>query len=261
MMRGVGLEDDDLLARHRALWSVVNARITDLDAEARWAERGVRWGLFRRPESELGLVGDVHGLHVAELGCGTAFLSAALARNGAHPVGVDLSDEQLSTARRCQDAHRLRFPLVQATAEAVPLREATFDLVVSEYGAAPWCRPTAWLGEAARLLRPAGRLVFLTHSPLSAMTVPDEEGFAGDRLLRGQRDIAVIDWDGGGVEHHPGHGEWVAMLRAAGFRIEALHELYADTTTDGMSGYEIVTPEWARRWPAEDAWIARRSDA
>ena len=58
---------------------------------------------------------------------------------------------------------------------------ASYDLVVSEHGAAAWCDPEQWLPEAARLLRPGGRLVFLTNSHLSALCVPAEEGVAGEQ--------------------------------------------------------------------------------
>ncbi|HEX3087724.1 MAG TPA: class I SAM-dependent methyltransferase, partial [Ilumatobacteraceae bacterium] len=216
-------------------------------------------GLFRLPEADLGLLGDVRGLDVVELACGTAFLSASLARSGAHPVAVDLSRAQLDTARRCQMQHELFFPLIESDAGQVPLRSDMFDLVVSEYGAAPWCDPADWLAEAARLLRPNGRLVFLTHSVTVALCVPEEGGVAGDRLLRGQRDVAHVDWPGGGVEHHPSHGEWIHLLRSNGFEVDALREIYPPPDYDAPGFYEIVTGDWARRWPAEDAWIAHKA--
>ena len=61
---------------------------------------------------------------------------------------------------------------------------------------------------------------------------------------------------GGGFEFHPSHGEWVRQLRRSGFVIEALHELYAPA--DGLDHpfYEIVSPEWATAWPAEELWVA-----
>jgi SAM-dependent methyltransferase len=246
------------LDRHRDLWEIVNEQFTDADADEQWATDGIRWGLFRRPDAELGLLGDVRGLDVVELGCGTAFLSASLARAGARPVGVDLSPAQLATARRCQARHQLDFPLVEADAGRVPLRTGSFDLVVSEYGAAPWCDPAAWLAEAARLLRPSGRLVFLTHSVTVALCVPDEGGVAGDHLLRGQRDVARVQWQGGGIEHHPSHSDWIRLLRANGFEVDALHELFPPADADQRNLYDIVTGEWAARWPAEDAWVAHR---
>jgi SAM-dependent methyltransferase len=249
---------DLALAHNRALWQVVNDQFTDADADERWSEPGVAWGLFRRPESELALLGDVSGLAVVELGCGTAFLSAALARAGARPVAVDLSHDQLRTAARCQERHGTTFPLVEADGGRVPLRAGSFDLAVSEYGVAPWCPPGAWLPEAARLLRPGGRLVFLTNSLLAALCVPAEEGVAGERLLRGPAEVATVTWPGGGVEHHPDHGTWIRELRAAGFVVDALHELTAPAGGATNEYYGIATAEWAARWPAEDVWVAHR---
>ncbi|MFN8036794.1 MAG: methyltransferase domain-containing protein [Acidimicrobiia bacterium] len=238
------------------MWETVNADFTDRDADMRWCGDGIGWGLFRIPESDVGALGDVAGLDVVELGAGTAFLSAGLARAGARPVAVDLSRAQLVSARRNQTRHGVNFPLVEADAAGVPLRDGSFDLAVSEYGAAPWCEPRAWLAEAARLLRPGGRLVFLTNSVLAGMCVPAEGGVADEQLLRPQRELRVIAWPGGGIEHHPGHGDWIRELRGVGFVVDALRELYAPTHATLPAYYDIVTPEWARRWPAEDLWIA-----
>lgn len=246
------------LERNRRVWSDVNASFTDHDAVERWSEPGITWGLFHIPEAVLGLLGDPAGLDVVELGCGSAYVSAGMARAGARPVAVDLSHDQLRTAARCQDRFDLPFPLIEADAGRLPLRAGSFDLVVSEYGAGPWAEPAAWLGEAARVLRPGGRLVFLTNSPLAAMTVPAEGGFAGDRLLRGPAELTPVTWPGGGTEHHPGHGRWIAELRAAGFEVLALHELHPPDDAATHEHYDIVTAAWARTWPAEDLWVARR---
>jgi SAM-dependent methyltransferase len=150
------------------------------------------------------------------------------------------------------------FPLVQADAERVPLASGCFDLVVSEHGAAAWCDPERWLPEAARLLRPGGQLVFLTNSHLSALCVPAEEGVAGERLVRGHREAYRVRWPGGGVEFHPSHGDWVRLLRRSGFVVEAMHEIFASSDGSDHPFYEIVTAQWATRWPAEELWVARR---
>ena len=63
-------------------------------------EEEITWGVFGVPEREVGVLGDVSGLDVVELGCGTAYFSAWLARRGARPVGVDVTPAQLETARR-----------------------------------------------------------------------------------------------------------------------------------------------------------------
>lgn len=244
------------LALNQALWAVMNERFTDAAADDMWARDEVAWGLFAVPERVLGVLGEVDGLDVVELACGTAYFSAWLARAGARTVAVDLSHEQLVTAQRLQRRVGPSFPLVQADAEQLPLTGGCYDLVVSEHGAAAWCDPERWLPEAARLLRPAGRLVFLTNSHLSAMCVPAEDGVAGEQLLRGQREAYELAWPGGGVEFHPSHGDWVRLLRAAGFVVEAMHEIYAPPDADDHAFYEIVSKRWATRWPAEELWVA-----
>jgi SAM-dependent methyltransferase len=170
---------------------------------------------------------------------------------------VDLTPAQLATAARCQQRFGLVFPLVEADAENVPLGDESFDLVVSEYGASVWCDPERWVAEAARLLRPRGRLVFLTNSVLATLCVPEDEGFAQERLLRPQRALNRVAWPGGGIEFHPSHGDWIRLLRANGFVVEALHELYAPAGGKTHEYYDIVTAHWARRWPVEDLWAAR----
>jgi SAM-dependent methyltransferase len=246
-------------ALNQALWAVVNERFTNAAAEAEWLRPDPVWGLFATPERELGVLGPVDGLDVVELACGTAYFSAWLARDGARTVAVDISHEQLVTARRMQAQVGPVFPLVQGDGERVPLASDEYDLVVSEHGAAAWCDPEKWLPEAARLLRPGGRLVFMTNSNLSALCVPAEEGVAGERLLRGQREAYQVHWPGGGVEFHPSHGDWVQLLRRAGFVVEALREIYAPPEGDDHAFYEIVSKDWATRWPAEELWVAMRS--
>jgi SAM-dependent methyltransferase len=246
------------IAQNRALWAIVNERFTDAAAADLWARDRVVWGLFAVPERELGVLGAVQGLDVVELACGTAYFSAWLARAGARTVGVDVSAEQLATARRLQDRLGPSFPLVQADAERAPLASGRFDLVVSEHGAAAWCDPERWLPEAARLLRPGGRLVFLTNSHLSALCVPTEEGVAQERLVRGHRDAYRVGWPGGGIEFHPSHGDWVRLLRRFGFVVEALHEIFAPLEGGDHPFYEIVSREWATHWPAEELWVASR---
>src|SRR6476619_4619039 len=112
-----------------------------------------------RAERELRLLpDDLAGRDTIELGCGTAYVSAWLARRGARPVGIDNSEAQLATAASLQAEHGLSFPLHHGNAEATPFEDASFDIAISEYGASIWCDPYAWIPEAARLLRPGGEL-------------------------------------------------------------------------------------------------------
>jgi SAM-dependent methyltransferase len=244
---------------NREVWTVTNAEYTDAGAREAWSREEIMWGVFNLPESEVDVLGDVQGLDVVELGCGTAYIAAWLARMGARPVGVDVTPAQLETARRLQAETGLEFPLVEASAEDVPLPDASFDLAVSEYGASIWCDPSRWIAEAARLLRPRGRLIFLCNSPLSILCSPDE-GKTETRLLRPQFGMSRFDWPGEneGVTFHLAHGEWIRLLRENGFEIEALVELQAPPDAVDHSYYEFVAAEWARQWPAEDLWVARK---
>lgn len=217
------------------------------------------WGVFAVPESEVGIIGDVGGLDAVELGCGTAYCSAWLARRGARVVGVDPTPAQLETARRMQDEFGLEFPLVQAFGEAVPLPDESFDLVHSEYGASIWADPYRWIPEAARLLRPGGRLVFLRNSTLSMLCAPDV-GQVEERLQRPQFGMCRLDWpdNEGAVEYHLPHGELIDLLRAERLEVERLVELQAPEGAETHWFYEYVTVDWARKWPAEEIWAARK---
>jgi SAM-dependent methyltransferase len=249
------LTDD--VARNRDLWTRTNVEYTDRVAARQWSQEEITWGIWGVPERELRVLPDVADADVIELGCGTAYVSAWLARRGARVVGLDVTPAQLETARRCQAEHGLEFPLVEASAEEVPLADASFDLVVSEYGASIWCDPARWVPEAARLLRPGGRLVFLRNSPLVMLCMPDE-GPADERLLRPQFGMYRLEWPGEGVEFHLGHGEWIRVLRSSGFEIENLVEIQAPPDAETHPVYDYVTAEWGRRWPAEEIWVARK---
>jgi SAM-dependent methyltransferase len=200
---------------------------------------------------------EVAGLDVIELGCGTAYWSAWLARRGARPVGIDNSERQLETARALQLEHRLEFPLIHGNAEEVPLPDASFDLALSEYGASIWCDPHRWIPEAARLLRPRGRLIFLVNSVFAMLCFPDR-GELSEQLQRQLSAIGRLEWpDDESVEFHLPHGEWIRLLRATGFEVEALVEVLAPATAGGTR-YEVPAA-WAKRWPHEEIWLARKA--
>lgn len=218
------------------------------------------WGIFGVPESEVGFFPQrLEGTRAVELGCGTGYVSAWLARHGAHPVGVDPSANQLKIAASMQERTGIRFPLVRAAGEKVPLRSGEFDLAVSEYGAAIWADPYLWIPEAARLLRPGGELVFLRNSTLMILCAPDEEDVpATNELLRPQFGMHRVCWPGDPTtEFHLGHGDWIRLFRRSGFTVEDLIEIRPHE--DASSDYGFVTVEWARQWPCEEVWRLRRS--
>ena len=105
--------------RNRAAW---NADADDYQAQhgQQLAGDGKAWGTWGLPESERGVLGEVAGRDVLELGCGAAQGSIDLARAGARPVGLDLSEGQLGHARRLILEAGVDVPLVQAAPRPSP---------------------------------------------------------------------------------------------------------------------------------------------
>jgi SAM-dependent methyltransferase len=244
-------------AKNAAHWTESNREYTNDSASTNWALDEITWGVWAIDESELDVLGDVSGLDVVELGCGTAYFSAWLAKRGAKPVGVDITLAQLDSARRMMIETGIEFPLVEADAGQTGLPSESFDLALSEYGASIWVDPYRWIPEAARLLRPGGRLIFLCNSTLVILCSSDDEP-AGEILQRPQFGMGRFEWPGGGVEFHLAHGEWIDLLRANGFELERLLELQAPADATTHDYYAYVTAEWARKWPAEEIWVARK---
>jgi SAM-dependent methyltransferase len=142
----------DHVRRNRQAWDEWAVDFVD-NGERSWRlQTGEeKWGVWDIAEAEVGLLpADLAGKDAIELGCGTAYLSAWLARRGARPVGIDNSEKQLATARRLQAEHGLDFPLLHGNAEAVPYPDTSFDLAISEYGASIWADPYRWIPEASR---------------------------------------------------------------------------------------------------------------
>jgi SAM-dependent methyltransferase len=242
--------------RNRASWTKSNAEYTHEQGARAWHQDEVTWGLWGIAESELGVLPDVAGKDVIELGCGTAYFSAWLARRGARPVGVDITPAQLETARQLQRETGLEFPLLEANAENVPLPDASFDLALSEYGASIWCDPYKWIPEAARLLRPDGELLFLRNSTIS-MLCAALDGWH-ETLQRPQRGLYRLDWeDEETTEFQLGHGDLFKLLRESGFDVLDLVELYAPEAAVDAAFYHSDA-EWAKKWPWEEIWKARK---
>jgi SAM-dependent methyltransferase len=248
----------DHIRRNRTLWDAWAERFVAA-GETHWAQATPTWGIWGVPESQLGLLPDhLRSTDAIELGCGTAYVSAWLARRGARVVGIDNSTAQLATARRLQREHGLLFPLLHGNAEALPHPDACFDFAISEYGACLWADPHRWIPEAARVLRPGGRLVFLVNSFLLMLCMPAEDGVAAtDRLLRPAFGMYRVEWpDDPGVEFHLSHGDWIRLLRSSGFEIEELVEMRP--AEDASTRYPFVTRDWARQWPCEEVWKVRK---
>jgi SAM-dependent methyltransferase len=247
------------VARNREAWDEQAADYVE-DGRRKWADDQPQWGIWSVPEAQVGMLAGVDpaGLDVIELGCGTAYVSAWLARRGARPVGIDNSERQLATARDLQREHGLEFPLVHGNAEETDLPSESFDLAISEYGASIWCDPYKWIPEASRLLRPGGRLIFLVNSVLAVLCMPDDDAEpVQEQLLRPLFGMHRFEWpDEISVEFHLSHGGQLRLLRDTGFDVEDLIEIQAPP--HARTRHTWMTAEWAQRWPSEEVWKARK---
>ena len=252
-------ETPDYIERNRRAWDRW-APSASLIGRKGWQTDELRWGLWNTPESQLSLLQGLEpGADVVELGCGTGPLCAWLKRSGLRPLGVDFSWKQLRTAETFQKEFGVSFPLVPGNVEEIPFEEESFDMAVSEYGASIWCSPRRWLPEAYRLLRPGGRLVFFTTSPILMTCTPTDGGQPGATLVRDYFSNYRVQFAADdGVEFHLTHGQWIRLLRATGFDVDNLIELRPGP--GAQPRYELVDAEWARRWPSEEIWIVRKTE-
>ena len=191
---------------------------------------GFVWGPEGHTEAELGVLGDVAGLDVLEVGSGAGQCSRWVRSQGGRAVGLDLSFRQLQHARRIDEASGLTVPSVLGTATQLPFADASFDLVFCSFGALQFVADIAdAVAETARVLRPGGRFAFSITHPTRWM-FPDDPGEAGltaSQSYWDRRPYVEID-DATGqvayVEHHRTLGDWVGLLAGHGFALDTLLE-------------------------------------
>ena len=234
-----------------------------------WAAMGRRgwsrdpdWGIWDIPNADLPLLpGDMSGWSAIELGCGTAYISAWMARRGATVVGIDPSENQLETARQLEAEHQLGIELIHGVAESVPKDDAAFDFAISEYGAAIWADPYVWIPEAWRLLKPGGQLAFLGNGSWASVCQPwTEEGLTGETMhldYFGMHRLEFVDDDDPSVEFNLPVGEWFRLFKETGFTVEDFWEIQAPPEATGTRFF--TTAEWSRRYPSEQAWRLRKA--
>jgi len=154
----------------------------------------------------LGLLGDLHGLRVADIGCGDGALAVEMARRGADVTGVDPDPAQIAAARSRAEAAGLSIRFLCAPAEALPLPGGSMDRVVAVTALCFMAEPGRALAGMAHILRPGGRLAL------------DELGrwslWAAIRRLRGWRGHPV--WRG--ARFHDA-AALRGLIRAAGLRV------------------------------------------
>lgn len=253
----------DYLSINKAIWNAEAADWVDF-AEDRWRLDPPEWGTWGNAEHSVRMLPpDMAGMDAIELGCGTGYVAHWMTLRGAKVTAVDISSEQLATARRLAAEHGADITFLEGNAEKTGLPDAAFDFAISEYGASIWCRPEIWLREAWRLLRPGGQLVFLGNHPLSLIASPLDGSPAERTLHRPYRGMWGADWTE--VEFEPTGicfnltiAGWMDLFSEIGFAVARYQELYAP---DGAHGTRAAIPAaWATEYPVEQAWHLTKPD-
>jgi SAM-dependent methyltransferase len=243
-------------AHNRASWDAYSDEYQALHGGQLADSGGLAWGTTQIPETELQVLGDVTGKDILEFGCGAAQWSIALAKLGARPVGLDLSERQLEHARRLMADAGVSFPLVHGSAEAVPLPDASFDIVFCDHGAMTFADPYRTVPEAARLLRAGGLFAFSHHAPIETICWPVGSDRVGETLALDYFGMHRIEDDE--IMFQLPYGEWIRLFRASGFVVEDLIE--PRPAADAVSSYrDAEAIAWSRRWPSEEIWRLRRT--
>jgi len=225
------------------------------DADLLWCPEGVR-------EADARLLGDVTGADVLEVGCGAAQGARWLVGAGARVTAFDVSAGQLQQSRRLDAATGVRVArLVQADAQRLPFRDATFDAVASAFGGLPFVADSAGtMREVARVLRPGGRLVFSVTHPVR-WVFPDDPGPRGLTVQQSYFDrTPYVEVDAHGepvyVEHHRTLGDRVRELVAAGLVLDDLLE------PEWPEGHAREWGQWSplrgRLLPGSSIWVAHK---
>ena len=211
----------------------------DIQADGYYAEHGsflgdndFVWGPEGLRESDAGLLGEVRGAQLLEIGAGAAQCSRYAAWRGARVVATDISGGMLRKGadlnRRFTLVSGLTVPLVQCDAARLPFTDCSFDTVFTSYGAVPFVADSAALmAQVARVLRPGGRFVFSTTHPIR-WALPDDPGYPGLTVSSSYFDrTPYVEQESGAttyVEHHRTLGDRVRELTAAGLRLVDLIE-------------------------------------
>jgi|TARA_R110002126_G_C10490909_1_gene504503 ubiquinone/menaquinone biosynthesis C-methylase UbiE len=214
------------------------------------------WGVWSLPERDIGALGDVRGQQVLELGSGAAQLSIAIAEMGGYPTALDNSEKQLEHAERLMAEAGHDFPLLHASADKIPAKKRSFDMVFCDHGAMTYAPTAPTLSEVHRVLKKNGLFVFNIQSPLHEICYDDKAASVGKALCKSYFDLNRFVEDKL-VYFQYSYGEWVRLFRDAGFSIIDLIEL--QPPEDAMSSFDFAPLDWAQHFPCENIWVLQKA--
>jgi SAM-dependent methyltransferase len=159
---------DELKTRLRSTWMT-----GDYDRFSRFMEAGAEQFFSR--------LGVTPGTRLLDIGCGAGQLALIAARAGAQVTGCDIATNWLEQARARAAVEGFDITFEEGDAEALPYRDADFDVVVSLIGAMFAPRPDLVAAELKRVCRPGGMIAMANWTP---------SGFVGQMFKAISRHIA-----------------------------------------------------------------------
>jgi SAM-dependent methyltransferase len=105
------------------------------------------------------------GTQVLDVACGSGVVALTAARSGAKVQGIDLTPELVREARENAALMQLEVAFQEGDVEALPFPDASFDVVVSQFGHMFAPRPAVATAEMLRVLKPGGTIAFATWPP------------------------------------------------------------------------------------------------
>jgi len=105
------------------------------------------------------------GQRVLDVACGTGVVAVTAARRGARVTGLDLTPELLVVAHENAKTAGVAAEFREGDVESLPFADASFDVVVSQFGHMFAPRAEVALAEMLRVLAPGGTIAFATWPP------------------------------------------------------------------------------------------------
>lgn len=211
-------------------------------AQHRIGTAAVHYGPLAPDERTLNLLGEVRGQRILEIGCGGGQNCIALARQGAHVDGLDLSDAQIDFARRLAQDEGVSVDFRQGEAADLGfVATDSLDWLLAVY-LFPYVEDVAAvLAECVRTLRPGGKLIFSQDHPIRACFWDQDAEDEGILPARSYFDQQPMRWsfaDTGAPmrTYHRPLSQWFDWLRESGLSMQRLLEF-------------SIPPDWA-----EDPW-------
>jgi ubiquinone/menaquinone biosynthesis C-methylase UbiE len=223
----------------------------------------ILWGFGHSKESELGVLENIVGKAILELGCGGAQCSIPLCHFSTCCVGLDISGNQLHYAKKLSAQNNSVVELVMANAEDLPFCNSCFDIVFCVFGAVGFVDIGLCFREVYRVLKIGGLFAFSWYHPFFDCF----SRTSGDQLKivksyfdkspiterKKKKDGTEITY----VEFHHTLSEWYTSLTRAGFVVmDIIEPAPSEDDRHGTSSWLEASPSKTRIIPASIIWKA-----